>query len=55
MRSTQLARANRNIAATRQANFDFYKRISVRENSEIKTLKLRLRRALAELRDRGHR
>lgn len=55
VRSTQLARANENIAATRQANFDLYKRISVREKNEIKTLKLRLRRALAELRDRGHR
>lgn len=53
VRSTQLNRANDNIARTRQANFAFYKRISDREKREIKALKVGLRRALAELRNRG--
>lgn len=55
VRSQQLARANENIANTRRANFDFYKRISDREKREIKALKDGLRRALAELRNRADR
>lgn len=53
VRSDQLARANENIAQTKRVNQDFYKRVSVRESHEIKTLKLRLRKALADLRGRG--
>lgn len=53
VRSEQLQRANQNIAATKQLNEKFYKRVSDREKREIKALKDGLRRALAELRNRG--
>lgn len=51
-KATALDRANRLIAATRQANFDFFKRISDRDKTEIKTIKVRLRQALVRLRQR---
>ncbi len=55
VRSEQLQRANENIAATKQLNEKFYKRISDREKREVKSLKDGLRRALADLRNRGGR
>lgn len=53
VRQRDLDRANDRIADTRAANNDYYKNISEREASQIKTLKQRLRKALAELRKRG--
>ena len=53
VRQTQLNRANTYIADTKRVNENFYKRISVRETAEVKTLKGRLRQALADLRKRA--
>lgn len=53
VRSQQLARANRAIADTKEVNQNFYKRVSENESRDIKTLKGRLRQALADLRKRG--
>ncbi len=53
VRSTQLARANRAIADTKELNQTFYKRVSENESRTVKGLKDGLRKALAELRKRG--
>lgn len=51
-RATAIDRANRLITATRQANFDFFKKISNRDKAGIKTIKVELRQALSRLRGR---
>jgi len=53
VRQQQLARANRHLAETKLVNERFYKRISEDEKRTVKTLKDRLREALADLRSRG--
>lgn len=51
-RNVSLDRANRLVAATKRANEDLYRRISTRDKEQIKAVKVRLRTALASLRDR---
>ena len=53
VKQRDLDRANDRIAATKDANNKLYKKISERESSDIKIIKDRLRKALADLRDRS--
>lgn len=52
-KTEEITRANARINATRQANLNLYKRISLREKTEITRVKRNLRDALAGLRKRS--